>query len=375
VTTSAWTREQVAAIALDPATTAPVITPQQVVPMLAGYDLWDLTPVRTPDGEVADIGDREVWVAISAPAAGDPGERHDIARLRLLARDDSGWRDLGDVFPDGASLGGREWAGSAIYRPRDRSLTVYYTAAGRRGERTPSYVQRIAAAAATVEVDAGGVRLVEWTPHREVLRPDGATYAPADEEHGVPGFIKAFRDPFMFRDPADGVEHLLFTASLAGARSPFNGAVGIARSNGPGDWTLLPPLLGADGVNNELERTHVVVHDGLYYLFFSTQRRTFDPVVTGPNGLYGFVASALLGPYEPLNRSGLVVQNPPAEPLQAYSWLVLNDLRVSSFVDSYALGGSTVSDPEQARRHFGGTLAPELRLRLEGRRTALARDT
>jgi levansucrase len=342
-----------------------------VVPMLAGYDLWDLTPVRTPDGEVADIGAGEVWVAISAPAVGDPGGRHDIARLRLIACDGRGWRDLGDVFPDGASLGGREWAGSAIYRPEGRSLTVYYTAAGRRGERTRSYVQRIAAATATVDADAGGVRLVEWTPHREVLRPDGAMYAPANEEHGEPGFIKAFRDPFMFRDPADDVEHLLFTASLARARSPFNGAVGIARSNGRGDWTLLPPLLGADGVNNELERTHVVVHDGLYYLFFSTQRRTFDPVVPGPNGLYGFVASALLGPYEPLNGSGLVVQNPPAEPLQAYSWLVLNDLRVSSFVDSYALGGSTASDAEQGRRHFGGTLAPALRLRLEGRRTAL----
>ena len=138
-----------------------------------------------------------------------------------------------------------------------------------------------------------------------------------------------------------------------------------------GRFALRPPLVTADGVNNELERPHVVVRDGRYYLFFSTQRRTFHPDVAGPTGLYGFVADRLDGPYAPVNGSGLIVQNPPDEPSQAYSWLVLNDLRVASFVDSYALGGRLLRDveaegPEASRRHFGGTLAPILRLELDG---------
>ena len=55
--------------------------------------------------------------------------------------------------------------------------------------------------------------------------------------------------------------------------------------------------------------------------------------------LYGFVAPALAGPWEPVNGSGLVLRNPEAEPLQAYSWLVLPDLRVTSFVDCHSLAG------------------------------------
>jgi levansucrase len=194
----------------------------------------------------------------------------------------------------------------------------------------------------------------------------------------VPGFINAFRDPFRFDDPATGRSSLLFTGSLAGAHSPaFNGVVGVATARGvdgdggPGDWELLDPLVVADGVNNELERPHVLVHDGRYYLFFSTQARTFHPDVPGPTGLYGFVGDALLGPYRPLNRSGLVLRNPPTEPFQAFSWLVLGDLSVSSFVDSFALAGRHPDEleeqgPSAVRAQFGGTLAPPLRLVLDG---------
>ena len=141
---------------------------------------------------------------------------------------------------------------------------------------------------------------------------------------------------------------------------------------------MLDPLVTADGVNNELERPHVVCQDGYYYLFFSTQRRTFHPDVTGPTGLYGFVGEGIFGPFHPLNGSGLVVANPSAEPFQAYSWLVLNDLRVVSFVDSYGLGGvhpdeyGATGDVGSLRRHFGGTMAPVCRLYLEGDRAGLA---
>jgi levansucrase len=92
-------------------------------------------------------------------------------------------------------------------------------------------------------------------------------------------------------------------------------------------------LISADGVNNELERPHILCRNGLYYLFWSTHDFTFAKA-RGPSGLYAMVAPNLLGPYTPLNGSGLVAANPEAAPAQAYSWLVLDDLRVAAFIDS-----------------------------------------
>jgi levansucrase len=65
----------------------------------------------------------------------------------------------------------------------------------------------------------------------------------------------------------------------------------------------------------------------------------------------------------------LVLRNPAEEPFQAYSWLVLNDLRVASFIDFHSLAGRRPEDVEGAgegRDHFGGTLAPLERIELDG---------
>jgi levansucrase len=65
-----------------------------------------------------------------------------VARIRLLAKDVLGWHDRGHVFADGASPGSREWSGCAV-RGDDDTLSVFYTAAGVRGEARPTFVQRI----------------------------------------------------------------------------------------------------------------------------------------------------------------------------------------------------------------------------------------
>jgi levansucrase len=360
--TSVWRADDLLRVAETPTNALPVIRAEDLVAMVPGHDVWDLGPVLTPTGEPATIGGAEVWLALSAPAVGDPGHRHDIARLRLIAQTAEGWRDLGPLFPDGASLGSREWAGSAVFDDARNALDVLYTAVGGRDATTPRFTQRIVATTGRVARAGGRISLVDWTAHREVLGADGVIYERTDADDGEPGFIKAFRDPFPFRDPADGRQWLLFAGSTAGASSSFNGAVGLARATQDGGYRLEPPLLHAEGVNNELERPHVVVHEGGYHLFFSTQRRTFAPGATGPTGLYGFVAPALRGPYAPVNGSGLVLRNPDSAPAQAYSWLVLPDLRVASFVDVQPL----------APRHFGGTLAPIHRVWLDGATAGLA---
>src|SRR5690606_13744006 len=117
------------------------------------------------------------------------------------------------------------------------------------------------------------------------------------------GTIKAFRDPAYFRDPNSGARFLFFAGSLARSTSAFNGVIGAAVSGvAEAGWRLLPPILSADGLNNELERPHVVYHDGRYYLFWSTQGQVFDPAgPVGPTGLYGMVSDRLDGGWVPLN--------------------------------------------------------------------------
>jgi levansucrase len=322
--------------------------------VLPGHDVWDTWPVQEEDGATTVVDGAELWMALSAPAVGHPEERHDHARIRLLARTGDGWQDLGAVFADGASPGSREWSGSAVRRP-DGTVSVFYTAAGRRGEPRPTFHQQV------VEARVTPGRLTGEAQHRVLVHP-AVPYLPANDLEGGPGRIRAFRDPGWFRDPADGQEYLVIAASVPW-RDRFTGAIALARST-PAGWTLLPPLLTSDGVNHEIERPHIVVHESRYYLFFCTHRQNFH-AVDAPTGLYGFVATAVTGPYAPLNGSGLVIQNPPAQPEQAYAWLVLPDLRVESFVNYLPNPGAS------ARTRFGGTVAPTLRLAPHGAATAL----
>lgn len=353
--TTAWTATQVGGIATASLPELPAIGTGHVVRIVPGLDLWDTWPLQTRAGTVATIAGGELWFALSAPAKGDPGLRHDRARLRMLHLTASGWHDRGNALPVSFGPGSREWSGSAIIDDRGEALTLFYTAAGRSGETRATYQQRLFQTSARLD-DQGWPS--GWSAPIESVASDGRDYMIADQVEGEVGTIKAFRDPGYFRDPADGLSYLLFTASLPRSLSAFNGAVGIARAHdGTLDsWSLLPPLVHADGLNNELERPHIVVRGGLYYLFWSTQGSVFAPGNRAPTGLYGMVADRLFGSYAPLNGTGLVLANPAAAPAQAYSWLVLDDLRVASFIDQFGIG----------RKGFGGTPAPEVRLAVDG---------
>ncbi|WP_327589527.1 glycoside hydrolase family 68 protein [Nonomuraea sp. NBC_00507] len=365
-----WTRRHLDLLAESSATTAPVMDPAAVPRILPGHDLWDLWPIQEEDGSTALIDGYELWMTLSAPALGHPEERHDQARIRLLAKNGDGWKDLGHAFADGASPGSREWSGSAVHRP-DGTVSVFYTAAGRRGEARPTFRQSVIEARPALLAGGDRILLHEDAEHREILRSDGRLYLPVEEANGSPGNIRAFRDPGWFRDPADGRDYLLIAASTAWD-DRFTGAIALAESRA-GAWSLLPPLIVAEAINHELERPHIIVHQSWYYLFFSTQRHTFHPADRGPTGLYGFAAPRLTGPYEPLNASGLVIQNPSLEPDQAYAWLVLPDLHVVSFANYRSQQGRDLRHAEaaQARANFGGTIAPMLKLTLDEMTTSV----
>ncbi|MEO9132233.1 MAG: glycoside hydrolase family 68 protein [Sphingomonas sp.] len=368
---TAWTAAQLCLIEEKHHDVAPLIRSEHVKRVMPDLDIWDAWPIQDADGMPSALDNGvTLWMALGAPQFADPDERHSHARIHLLARTASGWTYLGPALADGFSPGSREWSGSALLAPDRASLTLFFTATGRRRETTPTFEQRLFRAEATLVRSGGAFELKNWRGLHEIIERDPAHYMASDAGTGAVGTIKAYRDPAYFRDPADGSHHIFFAASLAASSSAFNGAVGwaIARDDTLENWTIQPPVIGADTLNNELERPHAIFHEGHYYLFWSTQRHVFNPEgPVGPTGLYGMASERLSGGWRPLNGSGLVFANPAEAPKQAYSWLVLPDLQVASFVDAWGSDGQDAN-----ARRFGATFAPMLQLHLDGDTASLA---
>lgn len=136
---------------------------------------------------------------------------------------------------------------------------------------------------------------------------------------------------------------------------------------------MLPALVTALGVNDQTERPHVVFKDGLTYLFTISHNSTYTGNSTGPDGVYGFVSEyGLFGPYQPLNSSGLVLGNPSEAPLETYSHFVDPKGYVQSFINYLPDPSTNWPDPYNPTTYrIGGTLAPTLKIELEGSRTFL----
>ena len=384
---SAWTREAAARLARTDDNVAPIIYPPET-DRFPGHHVWDTWPLRNRDGTLAEVDGYRVLCALTSTDELLPGKRHDVAAIHYFhSTDGESWTHGGPLFDDGA-LGSRQWAGSTMYD--DGDVYAFYTAAGRRDEPELTYSQRIAGATgATVRTDDDGLRIDGGWNHEVLLEPDGEHYEREDQSRGM---AYTFRDPWFFEDPASGEPYLLFEANTPvpeGAdpcdgdpeAATFNGSIGLARSpdGDPTEWTMEPPLLDAVCVNQELERPHLVVREGTYYLFVSSHQHTFAPGIEGYDALYGFVAEALRGKYRPLNGDGMVATNPANAPFQAYSWTAYDhgdELLVTSFFNYYEYVGASLDGiadlPEsEQRRRFGGTLAPTLRVDLDGHRTEL----
>lgn len=353
--TSAWTAEHVRALGPEPG--AGTLIPPVGAPDRSGLDsgryYWDMWPVQDAHGARSRIAGRELWMALTAPDRGDPAGRHFEAKIHWIEREGATWVDLGPVLPGCDVPYEREWAGCALLD--QGAVTLFFTAAGT-SAKPGGYQQELWGSSAALGPDGWPGN---WSQPAPLLTGYGPHYMPADAHEGEAGKIKAFRDPAFFRDPAEGTDYLAFTGSLAGSASAFNGAFGIARKGSDG-WELAAPIIHAEGVNNELERAHLVFHAGRYYAFWSTQTSTFaEGLRHAPGGLYGMVADSMAGPWRPLNGTGLVLANPANQPQQTYSWFVDASLLVCSFVDVLPGGG------------FGGVPAPLLQLALDGDRASL----
>lgn len=405
VTTTNWTREQASKIELNQDNTLPYTDISELEKFAPGYHVWDSWPLTDRDGNIASIKGWKVLFALSAPDDVLPGKVHDIATIRYFySKNGKDWTLGGTLFPEGASLGSREWAGSAMMD--EGKIHAFYTATGQRGEAPLTFEQRLAMATGDIVADSEGVRFENWGDHKIILEPDGEHYQTKEQAQQGEGGGYAFRDPMWFKDPKTEKEYILFEGNSGGAvgertfkqeyagstnytdENPVpagavhaNANIGIAEvvDGNPSNLKMLAPLLEANYVNEELERPHIVVKDKKYYLFTDSHINKYAEGLQGPEGLYGFVSDTLTGGYEPLNGSGLVMANPPENPYQAYSWLVLPNLNVVGFAHFGDLGNMSIGDvgnqdPEFQFSHFGGTLAPTVKISINGSTTKIEKE-
>ena len=376
---TAWSQAILARIKPDPTRNAPIITQADAAPILADLDVWDMWPLADAHGIAAPIrfpqGLGTLWFALAAPQCTDPIDRHGLARIRLLGLVGENWIDCGNALPDLFAPGSREWSGSACLNADGVTVQLFFTAAGTRDEPVLTVQQRLFHTKGTLDLTGLHPQISGWQSAREIVIADDQTYLKIPAEPGLPGKIKAFRDPGFFCDPTDGKTYLVFAASIKAAAPGYCGAIGIAvaRDATLDNWDLLPPIITAIGVTDELERPHLVFRDNHYYLFWCTQNQVFAPDgPSGPTGLYGMVSQKITGPYQPLNEDSLVIGNPPSEQLQAYSWWVMGDGAVISFIDYWGLQGRALADhPDLIRRQFGGVPAPVLHLAFDGTKAML----
>lgn len=387
---SIWSKADIERLNQDTPVTAPLmIHPRE--PFEEGLYVWDAWPIRTPDGAVAEIDGWVVMVALSAELAEmeeTDREFFTLSTWRYWFTRDGEWRSGGVVFTREEALGSRQWAGSTFYDPNTRQVTFYYTAVGRPDAESldddeperqisvhneaigrPLTEQRLASVTASVASGEDGIAFSDFGEHAIIGEADGFWYDTIDT-YLASEAVYGFRDPEYMVDPATGREHVLFTANGAGVPGPYNGAVGMLTREEDGSWRLDPPLIVSMGVNSQLERPHVVYRDGEAYLFFSTHDFTFADDAPGPRGLYGFhsASGSLTGRWTPLNEHGLVAANPREAGAQIYSFLVLPDGHVTSYLNEtwgYEL------DPRNGDREFAGGPAPMFRLGFDGNRVTV----
>ncbi|OOM05915.1 glycoside hydrolase family 68 protein [Clostridium saccharobutylicum] len=385
--TEIWSREQAQSFQLTKENTIPNI---DLNFKLAARDLWiwDTWPLTKRDGSLAVVNGYKVIFALTAPRNVDWNKRHDVAVISYFySQDGENWIYKGPAYNLEDALGSRQWAGSAML-DEDGKVQLFYTATGRKGEAVKTFEQRLVKTTFNISTDNNGVYISNWSKHQVILEADGIYYETMEQSKG--SIIYSFRDPYFFRDPMTGKEYLLFEGNKGGndqklksenigdelfrkthvvppGSENFNGNIGIAVAENKDltKFKLLPPLLEAAGVNQQLERPQIVFKGNQYYLFTISHRFTFAPGLNGPDGLYGFVGGSLHSKYKPLNGNALVVTNPDNDPYQTYSWYVVSGNSIISFINEYHDNGEL---------RYGGTFAPTLRINLKGDKSEITEE-
>ena len=240
----------------------------------------------------ADDGDRFLMFFLYASKAlRDPEARHYRASVgHAVSTDLRAWTRVEDTlvradapaFDDLAT-----WTGSVVRNPAG-GWEMFYTGSTRVAD--GRNIQRIGR--------AHSEDLYTWTRsgNGPALQADGEWYETLDKAWQD----EAFRDPWVFRDPASGTWHMLVTARSGHLPDTFSrGVVGHATSPDLTTWSLEPPLTEpAPGGFGQLEVMQTEIVEGQAVLIFSCLAEHASLERRGTSGgVWAAPAAGLLGPF------------------------------------------------------------------------------
>ncbi|HEX2771139.1 MAG TPA: glycosyl hydrolase family 32 [Micromonosporaceae bacterium] len=213
------------------------------------------------DSWVADDGENyHLFFLRAARSLRDPVQRHYSASIgHAVSPDLRTWRVLPDALAASGSPAWDDmatWTGSVVRGP-DGIWQLFYTGLSRA---EGGLVQRIGVATSP--------DLLTWTRDAGApLEADARWY----EKAGLGVWHEeAWRDPFVFADPAGDGWHMLITARAASGPVDGRGVIGHARSLDLRDWQVGPPLTEPAGFGHlEVSQSRIV--DGVPVLVFSCQ--------------------------------------------------------------------------------------------------------
>lgn len=221
---------------------------------LADFWVWDFW--------LADDGARHHLFYLHAPKSlGNPDLRHRNARIgHATSTDLRHWTDHGLAFepgPPGSFDGTATWTGSVV-RDGDGLWRMFYT--GSRFLSPDSHANVETIGLATSE------DLFAWTKRRgPVCVADPELY----ETLGSSAWPEeAWRDPWVFRNPADNLWHMLITARSRHGVEPDRGVMAHATSPDLLGWTVGPALSRPGAGFAHLEVFQVVALGGRNHIVF-----------------------------------------------------------------------------------------------------------
>ncbi|MFW6225624.1 MAG: glycoside hydrolase family 68 protein [bacterium] len=190
------------------------------------------------------------------------------------------------------------WTGSII--EKDGKYFMFYT--GRRDKPNEKQIQRIGLATSN--------DLFNWKKYENnpIIEADNCIYDMNNNKNAI-GKMSIWRDPYVFQDPKTNKYYMIIAARKKGVETEYNGCIAIAQSDNLFDWKLLPPLLEPN-IYDEMEVPQMIIHKGIYYLFFSTHASNYKPDYAKKMGSFGgkhcYYSSELFGTYKPINTNGIV---------------------------------------------------------------------
>lgn len=221
-----------------------------VLPDVWTWDMW-----------FADDGDTyHVFYLKASRSLGDPDRRHRHPTVGHAVSDDlRSWREVEDalIVSDSPAFDDyTTWTGSVVRAP-DGTWRMFYTGTSR-GD--GGLVQRVGV--------ASSADLYRWekAPAGVLVEADPRWYEKYD---GVAWFDEAWRDPWVFADPAGDGWHMLVTARGNQGAPDSRGVIGHATSPDLVTWTVRPPLSEPGAGFGQLEVPQLASVDGRAVLIFS----------------------------------------------------------------------------------------------------------